>query len=242
MVSSSLQRRFGCLTAADAARLDAAAVAGGVAIAQLMEVAGFQVARCAWRLLHHRPGRVHVVAGSGNNGGDGLVASRHLAGWGCEVSVAVLCDAARAGDLLRRQADAAAGAAVRVTFTPDPGDVLDGAATATLVVDALLGTGLSRPPRSPHADVIEALRGIVLSVDVPSGMDATTGGALGPAVRARMTCTLAAVKSGLWEPAARPLAGEVVAADIGMPRPAWRSIGVEPPTSLRGGRLVTVPL
>ena len=78
---------LGELTSEDVARLDAAAAECGVSTLQLMEIAGWQVARCAWRHLG-RPSGVGVVAGYGNNGGDGLVAARHLATWGCAVRAA----------------------------------------------------------------------------------------------------------------------------------------------------------
>jgi hydroxyethylthiazole kinase-like uncharacterized protein yjeF len=239
-VSSSLQRRLGSLTAADVARLDATAVELGIDIVQLMEVAGFQVARCAWRLLGRRAGRVHVVAGRGHNGGDGLVAARYLAAWGCGVTAAVLGDEVGMDDLMRRQRTAAVAAAVAVRVSPVPGVLLRGVDGADLVIDALLGTGLREPPRPAHAEVIASLHGRVLSIDVPSGLDATTGAEHGGAVRATTTCTLTAMKRGLWNPAARVHAGEIVVADIGMPEAVWERCGLSAPTSLRGGRLITL--
>jgi NAD(P)H-hydrate epimerase len=111
---------------------------------------------------------------------------------------------------------------------------------AAIVVDALLGTGLREPPRPAHAEVIAALRGTVLSVDVPSGLDTGSGTAPGVAVRAHTTCTLAAMKRGLWSAAALVYTGEIVVADIGMPMQAWERCGLTAPTSLRGGRLITL--
>jgi hydroxyethylthiazole kinase-like uncharacterized protein yjeF len=239
-VSSSLQRRFGSLTSEEASRLDAAAVELGVDIAQLMEVAGFQVARCAWRILGRRAGRVHVVAGHGHNGGDGLVAARHLAGWGCAVTAGVLSDPAALDTLLRQQRVAAGGAGVLVRVSQRPGDVLHGVDGAAIVLDALLGTGLREPPRPRHAETIAGVRGTVLSIDVPSGLDASTGAAPGAAVHAHTTCTLAGMKRGLWNDAARVYTGEIVVADIGMPEQAWQRAGLNAPTSLRGGRMVTL--
>ena len=85
--------RLGSLRPADVAALDAAAVASGVEVIQLMEVAGWQVARCALAVLGRRGRSVAVVAGRGNNGGDALVAARHLAAWGLEVrAVGVAAD------------------------------------------------------------------------------------------------------------------------------------------------------
>jgi hydroxyethylthiazole kinase-like uncharacterized protein yjeF len=239
-VSSSLQRRLGSVTPEQASRLDAAAVALGIDIAQLMEVAGFQVARCAWRILGRRAARVHIVAGRGHNGGDGMVAARHLAGWGCAVTAGVLADAGALDSLMRQQCAAAKGAGVAVRVSERTGDVLGRLDDAAIVVDALLGTGLREPPRPAYAEVIAALRGTVLSVDVPSGLDAGTGTASGVAVRAHTTCTLAAMKHGLWNAAALVYTGEIVVADIGMPARAWERCGLTAPTSLRGGRLITL--
>jgi NAD(P)H-hydrate epimerase len=239
-VSTSLQRRLGSLTSEQASRLDAAAVGLGIDIIQLMEVAGFQVARCAWRMLGRRAARVHIVAGRGHNGGDGLVAARHLAGWGCTVTAGVLADADALDSLMRRQCATATGAGVALRVSPRATDVLGRLDDAAIVVDALLGTGLHEPPRPAHADVIAALRGTVLSVDVPSGLDAGTGTAPGVAVRAHTTCTLAAMKRGLWNAAALVHTGEIVVADIGMPAQAWERCGLAAPSSLRGGRLITL--
>jgi NAD(P)H-hydrate epimerase len=240
-VSSSLQRRLGSLTSEEAARLDAAAVELGVDIAQLMEVAGFQVARSVWRVLGRRAAAVHVVAGHGHNGGDGLVAARHLAGWGCSVTAGILGDPDALAPLLRQQHAAAAGAGVKVRIAARGDEVLAGTGGAAVVVDALLGTGLREPPRPGHAEVIAGVRGaLVLSIDVPSGLDATTGSAPGTAVRAHTTCTLAGMKRGLWNDGARAYSGEIVVADIGMPQRAWERCGLSAPTSLRGGRLLTL--
>ncbi|MEO8897464.1 MAG: NAD(P)H-hydrate epimerase [Candidatus Dormibacter sp.] len=239
-MSSSLQRRLGSLTSDEASRLDAAAVKAGIDIAQLMEIAGFQVARCAWRMMGRRATRIHVVAGRGHNGGDGLVAARHLSGWGCTVTAGILGDPDALDALIGRHCAAAAGVGVTVRVSKQPGDVVSGIDDAAIVVDALLGTGLREPPRPAHAEVIAGLRGTILSIDVPSGLDASTGVAPGAAVRAHTTCTLAGMKRGLWNAAARAFTGEIVVADIGMSERVWQSCGLVAPTSLRGGRLVTL--
>jgi ADP-dependent NAD(P)H-hydrate dehydratase / NAD(P)H-hydrate epimerase len=243
MSAASLERRYGALAADRLAALDAAAVAAGVDILMLMEVAGWQVARCAWRMLGRRPARVLVAAGRGNNGGDGLVTARHLRAWGCAVEAVVAGDEARLRDVVVEQLRAARGAGVTVTAAGDATARLSAtAAAADLCVDALLGTGLRSAPRPPDAGAITALEGArVLSVDVPSGLDASTGEAHDPCVRAEVTCTLTAVKSGLWTGAGRARAGRVVVADIGMPATAWSGCGLRPPTAVRGGALLTVP-
>ena len=241
-MSGSLQRRFGSITADQVARLDRAALELGVEMVQLMEVAGFQVARLAWQRLRGRPGQVHVVAGRGHNGGDGLVAARHLAAWGCSVSAAVLADAGALDELMSCQVTAARGADVAVELCSRADAALRGVSGADLVVDALLGTGLRQPPRALHAEVIESLNGhAVLSVDIPRGLDASSGEAPGAVVRATATCTLTAMKRGMWIDAARRFTGEVVVADIGMPRRAWEMCAIDQPTAVGGGRLLRVP-
>jgi hydroxyethylthiazole kinase-like uncharacterized protein yjeF len=114
-------------------------------------------------------------------------------------------------------------------------------ARSELVLDALLGTGLRSAPREPQAGAIRAINesGIpVLSVDVPSGLDATTGEAFNPTVRAALTCTLTAMKQGLRRGDGPRQAGEVWVADIGMPAPAWRQAGIPQPAGVTGGELV----
>ena len=242
MTAAALEERYGALSPDRIAALDAAAVDAGVDILMLMEVAGWQVARCAWRMLHRRRAPVLVLAGRGNNGGDGLVAARHLRAWGCEVEAVVLGEEERLRGAVVDQLRAAGGAGVAVRVTEDTARLADAALAAALCVDALLGTGLRSAPREPDAGAIAALEGArVLSVDVPSGLDAGTGLAHDPCVRAEVTCTLTAVKSGLWTAGGRARAGRVVVADIGMPLTAWTACGLRPPTSVRAGALLTVP-
>jgi NAD(P)H-hydrate epimerase len=117
-------------------------------------------------------------------------------------------------------------------------------ASAIAVLDGLLGTGLSADPREPQASAIRALNATgmrVFSIDVPSGLDATTGRVPAACVRANLTCTLAAMKTGLWAPSARAVAGSIVVADIGMPRAAWERCGLTPPAEVRGGGLSPLP-
>lgn len=235
------QLRYGALTAAQLAALDAAAVALGVDITQLMEVAGFQVARLAWTMTGSRPRRVHVVAGHGNNGGDGLVAARHLSAWGCAVTATVHGDPARLSGVVERQRHAATASGAEVRVSADPRDAL-APADAALIIDALLGTGISGPPRAGHAAVIAGMHGNILSVDVPSGLNADDGTAAGAVVHATKTCTLTACKRAFWVPESRRWTGTVHVADIGMPRTAWRRCGLAVPSAVRGGAIRRVPL
>jgi ADP-dependent NAD(P)H-hydrate dehydratase / NAD(P)H-hydrate epimerase len=235
---------LGSLTPADVAALDAGANEVGVSTGQLMEVAGWQVARCAWQRLAARPSPVLVVAGRGNNGGDGMVAARHLQTWGCVVSARVLSEERKIGELLWTHIRSALANGVGVEIAENADDIAAQAGDAQLVLDAMLGVGLHESPREPLASAIRALNEAgqpVLSVDVPSGLDAATGEAYAPCVRAATTCTLMAMKAGLWAGPGREHAGEIWVADIGMPVAAWQRCGIAKPPALVGGVLVPVP-
>ncbi len=241
---STPEALYGALTSADAARLDAASEVAGTPVAQLMDAAGAQVARCARGLLTQLGlDRVIVVAGSGNNGGDGLVAARCLREAGVAVDACVVADPQR----WRHAALAALAVAAGVGVAVDSGGTATGGVIRkgqnALVVDALLGTGLRSAPRAGHASVIAAMAdSLVLSVDIPSGLDATTGLGSGVSVRAVATCTLAAMKSGLWNPTAAEYCGEIWVADIGVPAAAWTAIALQAPTLVVDGALVRVPV
>jgi ADP-dependent NAD(P)H-hydrate dehydratase / NAD(P)H-hydrate epimerase len=205
------------LTAAQSRTAEERAVARGTSLAELMERAGSAVAAEAAEFAPE--GHVAVVAGKGNNGGDGWVAARLLHEAGRDVSVLAFA----APDVLARPAGDAARAALAAgvdwTLVGSDEALLLGLADASLVVDALLGTGASGAPREPYARAIEAVAesdALVLSVDVPSGLDSDTGAASGAAVAADVTVTFSALKRGLVVGRGATLAGDVVLADIGI--------------------------
>ncbi|HZV53043.1 MAG TPA: NAD(P)H-hydrate epimerase [Candidatus Dormibacteraeota bacterium] len=191
-----------------------------VPVIWLMEAAGWQVARQV-------RGRAAVLCGKGNNGGDGLAAARHLHRWGRLAAVACTDPEALRGPAAE-QARALRALGVQVLDRPELGD-------AQVIVDALLGTGLSRPPEGRVARWIELVAGTdrrVVSVDVPSGLDADTGRAPGACVRADVTVTLGLPKVGLLVGDGPAYAGEVWVADIGIPFEAYAALGVEVPRHL----------
>ncbi len=234
---------LGDLTSEQVAGLDAAALDCGVSTLQLMEIAGWQVARCAWAWMAGRVARVAVVAGHGNNGGDGLVAARELATWGCAVRALVVADEAQVGGIVRSHVDSARSCGVDVRVSLDVAAAHDAITGSGLIIDAILGTGLRSAPRDPQASAIRAINdsGVpVLSVDVPSGLDATSGAAFDPCIRATLTCTLTAMKHGLRSAAGSAHAGELWVADIGMPAVAWERSGLHRPPGVTGGELVHI--
>jgi hydroxyethylthiazole kinase-like uncharacterized protein yjeF len=187
-----------------------------------MEAAGWQIARFVGQ-------RATVVCGVGNNAGDGLAAARHLHRWGRLASVCCV-------DVTRLRGPAASEFdALRKLGVEVAGDLqLD---DAEVIVDAIFGTGLSRAPQGKFAAWIEAInasRMSVVSVDVPSGLDADSGVAYSPCVQANMTITLGLPKPGLLK-----LRTRVLVADIGVPFEAYAVVGVTvPPDLFAKGELV----
>jgi ADP-dependent NAD(P)H-hydrate dehydratase / NAD(P)H-hydrate epimerase len=197
---------------------------------ELMERAGVAVARAVERVAPD--GAVTVVCGKGNNGGDGLVAARVLRNAGREVSVA--CTSGELSPDARANADLLPGA--EPLAIGDHG-VAAGLRSSAVLVDALLGTGSAGEPRGGTADAIELLNesgAPVVAVDVPSGVDASTGVVSGAAVRAAATVTFHAAKPGLWIAPGKAHAGEVEVVDIGIPRdaPVQASVGLIAPSVL----------
>lgn len=192
----------------------------------LMEAAGKACVQAVRELLPgERTGRVLVVCGRGNNGGDGLVAARHLHQGGCAVEVFLLGDpvALRGDAALNRDRWQGLGQPIRsVRAAADlPAESI---ASADVVVDAIFGTGLDKPVRGLESEIIRALNAAgrpVVAADLPSGVSADTGAILGEAVRARLTVTFGHLKPGLLFYPGAALAGAVRVADIGLPPLEW---------------------
>lgn len=188
----------------------------------LMENASRGVADAAGEellaLTGRASGNILILCGGGNNGGDGLAAARHLHNRGNAVRIGLT------GDPARYQGDALINwrivQAMRLpTFDATPGAVREGA--ADLIVDAIFGTGLEKPPRDPFGAMVAAIEGSkipVLAVDLPSGLDCDTGEPLGAAVWAGRTITFVAEKAGFANPGSRAFTGRISVADIGCPR------------------------
>jgi hydroxyethylthiazole kinase-like uncharacterized protein yjeF len=197
------------LTTAQMEHADRLAIAAGTPGFALMLRAGQAVAEAAMDLVEQGP--ILVVAGRGNNGGDGFVAATELVARGRSVSIILLCDR----DTL--QGDAALAA--RGWKGPVlPCDVRAIGAPA-LIIDALFGAGLNRPVKGDPHDIIEAINAngaAVLSVDLPSGINGTTGAVMGVAVRATETVTFFRRKPGHLLLPGRVHCGRVRLADIGI--------------------------
>jgi NAD(P)H-hydrate epimerase len=224
------------VTAAQMRELEAAAVAAGSSEPQLMEEAGLAVAQEAWMLLGSLEGRrIVVLAGPGNNGGDGLVAARHLFDWGAELLVYLPRwhrVEERFEELRQREIPLLDG-------REDPGlgqlEAVLGA--ADLVIDALLGIGQQRPldDAEPIAVALEKLGAArqgfqppkLVAVDLPTGMDADSGSIDPRTVTPDITVTFGLPKVGMYQAPASSHLGKVQVIDIGIPKAAMDAVGLE---------------
>ena len=197
------------LTTAEMEHADRLTIAGGTPGFALMLSAGQAVAQAAMDLVAEGP--ILVVAGRGNNGGDGFVAAAELVARGREVSVILLCER----DSLQGDAASAARGWKNpvLPFTPQA------IGHPALIVDALFGAGLNRPVKGDPQVMIEAINasGVpVLSIDLPSGINGTTGAVMGVAVRAMETVTFFRRKPAHLLLPGRVCCGRVRVADIGI--------------------------
>lgn len=208
------------LTPAQMAGADQAAIASGVPSQELMSRAGRGLGRAALQMMGGGYGRRAVLlCGKGNNGGDGFVCAAFLAHQGVHCTVVTMADP---GTL---SGDAAWAFSLLAPTTCrvqpyDPSALSRLLARSDLAIDALLGTGFKGSLRDPMAEAVELVNASglpVLAVDIPSGVDGLTGQVGGPAIRARTTVTMGALKTGLVLLPGASYAGDVRVVDIGIP-------------------------
>lgn len=211
----------------------------GIPSIVLMENAAIHLADIALQMLSEiaHP-RVLIICGPGNNGGDGLALARHLDNAGLETRILLASEAKNISG------DAATNLAIAKSMnlpifhlgTLPAAEALDRACegwkSPDLIVDALLGTGLSRPVDEPLLSLIGTINDLqatgagVLCVDLPSGLDCDTGQVLGDAVCGVVTVSFVGLKAGFLNLAAQDFLGDVIVADIGAPQELARSEGV----------------
>ena len=192
----------------------------------LMENAGRATATLAKQMLRETTfgKRVACLVGGGNNGGDGMVAARHLANWGAEVNVIV-------GATKDRMKDVPLGQLYVLEKMGIP--ILLGSYNLRdydLLIDGLIGYGLEGNPRDKVAVMIKDANASgrpILALDLPSGMNATTGEAYDPCIRATATITLALPKTGFLKPGASPYIGNLYLADISIPQKVYQSFRLQ---------------
>ena len=212
------------VSAKEIQRLDTRAIKRyGVPSIALMENAGRAVADAVIRKFQtKRKHNVCVVCGIGHNAGDGFVAARHLLNAGIQTQIFLI------GQMSRLKSDAALNCQILRKLKCPIKEIRKGDQTflkiisnADIVIDAIFGVGLNRRIEDPFKTVIEALNKSakhIIAVDVPSGLDATTGAIYGVCVKAKETVTFSFPKQGFYKKNGPQITGKVIVADIGIPK------------------------
>ncbi len=196
-------------------------------ILQMMENAGRNLARLAYRTLNNPPAKrkskkVAIFAGVGGNGGGGVCAARHLHNHGVEVAIVLTKPPETLSGAAQRQLSILAATGMRPVLLDEAKNVID---ESDLVLDAMIGYSLKGPPRGDAETFIEWINQSgkpVISLDLPSGLDATSGEIPGACIHAAQTLSLALPKPGL----VNPVSGELFLADIGIPPEVYHSLGI----------------
>jgi NAD(P)H-hydrate epimerase len=215
------------VTAEQMREMDACAVEKyGIPSIVLMENAG----RSAAEIIHRRYWgtnlrRALIFSGKGNNGGDGFVIARHLQIRGWEVQVVVLAEADKIQGTAAKNLKVLQQSGIELEFMPDSQSLgnllLTLTCSDTLIIDAIFGNGLTSPVRGHYLDAlrwINACSAPVAAVDMPSGVEAGSGEILGEAVQAECSISFACAKIGQVSAPACSVGGELIVADIGMPK------------------------
>lgn len=214
----------------------------GIPGSVLMENAGLQVLKVLTEVLGRLVARrITILAGKGNNGGDGFVVARHLFNSGARVETVlvgkeeeVVGDARLNLHILRQM-----GAPVREFHNDTADELMELLVRSEMIVDALLGTGIKGSPQGPVAAAIDLVNRVamenqvpVISVDVPSGLDADTGAVPGPCIRASRTVTFGYPKLGQFLYPGAGYVGELTVADISIPAGAPERAGLRGETAI----------
>jgi NAD(P)H-hydrate epimerase len=214
--------RVPALTAGQMREVDRIAVEEfGLGVLQMMENAGRNLAQNVQDLLGDARGEIAILAGAGGNGGGGLCCARHLHNRDFQVCVVLDREEPLLQGAARNQLHILQAAGVQPVHVSQAREMLR---RAQIVVDALIGYSLRGAPRGRAAELIDMCNqhaARVLSLDVPSGLDATTGDAPGMVVRPERTLTLALPKTGLQR-----VPGELYLADIGIPPEVYQRLGL----------------
>ena len=197
----------------------------------LMENAGHSAAQAILMHWSRQAQCTLVMCGTGNNGGDGFVVARHLVCAGCQVRVVALGAPEKLTADAAQMMQAWLGCAGQVKWIADNTQLAhlhNELANCHLVVDALFGTGLSKPLSGVHLDAVKSVNNSNLpccALDIPSGIDADSGAILGDAVRAQLTVTFACPKLGHFATVATDRVGELQTVSLGIPPDSWERVG-----------------
>jgi NAD(P)H-hydrate epimerase len=210
-----------------------------IELIQMMENAGRAFAELARRQMGGsvKGHSVIVLCGNGNNGGGGMTAARRLHNWGAEVNVALTKPADELRGVPARQLDILKRIGIPLL---EPASL---PSTFELILDAIIGYSLSGSPRGVAAELINwasEQQAPIISLDTPSGLDASSGLAYEPTIRATATLTLALPKQGLLNPQAKPYVGKLHLADISVPPELYARMGITVPPLFAESEIIRV--
>lgn len=191
-----------------------------ISLTQMMENAGRGLAELTRQFLGGsvRGKMIVVLCGTGNNGGGGMVAARHLHNWGAVVTLTVIGSISKLKQVPAQQMKIVRKLGM-VTQSPD-------LEAADVIIDALIGYGLTGSPRLPIAEWIDSAnvsQTPIIALDAPTGLNSTNGEPYNPSIKAVITLTLALPKVGLINPEAAPFVGKLYLADISVPPELYKS-------------------
>jgi len=210
----------------------------GITLLQMMENAGRNLASVAQFMLGGDLSgkRITVLCGGGNNGGGGMAASRHLINYGACVRAALAVSEEKLKEAPARQWQTLGRMGATRTLEYPIGD-------DDLIIDALIGYGLRDAPRGKMADWIDRANTSelsILSLDIPSGLDADSGEAPGACIRADATLTLALPKIGLLKKEATDYVGDLFLGDISVPHSLLEAMGMNPGRLFKSSPVVRI--
>ena len=222
--------RIPIITADQMKQVDSIAVEKyGIQIIQMMENAGRNLATTAKKLLEDSVLKKHLIiaVGNGNNGGGGLVAARHLHNWGAKITVLIPTETLSGIPEMQRKI--IEKLPIEIKIGEKALQQLH-SSNGQMILDALIGYGLNGKPRGWINSMIKKINSTeiqVLALDIPSGLDATSGEIYSQCIRASSTMTLALPKSGLVKADVKNVVGSLYLCDIGIPNVLYKEIGIE---------------
>lgn len=198
-------------------KLDILAVKNGLEIKQMMELAGFHMVEVFRKLKISRNKKITIICGTGNKGGDGLSAARHLYNYGYK-KIFIILVSSKIKDDPKHHLNLLKKMKIPIYIYTKKADVL--IKKSDILIDSLIGYHLDGNVRGKFAELIEIMnrsKKKIISYDLPSGIDATTGKCLGICIKAYATLTLALPKKIFKTKEGRKMSGKVFLADIGIP-------------------------
>lgn len=210
------------------AKVDQLAVESGLLVMQMMEIAGYSIARFTQKFPEKK---VLILAGKGHNGGDGIAAARHLSLWGHQVILML----AEPPKFLKENSNHHYNLVSKMPIEIvnfDSKTAKDHFENKVVIIDALLGYNIDGHPREPYSAIINLANqsnNAILSVDLPSGLNGSTGQAFTPCIKATATLTLDLPKTGLIKKAAKKFIGDLYLCDLGIPNFIHEQLGITIP-------------